>query len=231
MRSTTLLYTLTALLSTAVASSVPVQQQPLPDAQLPFVMDSSPFIPSSSSPSLADLLTKARSASIFYEYARESASVSTLLVDPLAKTTLLVPVNSAVLALARKPHQGPPEETITAEEGYRGSKEDEQARQAYLGRWVGLHMIGGERVDLDAEGWEGREWETMERERTVRFLRGGDDGNGRKLMPGNIDVISQEEVAIGLLNLMNSSTYDPNLQASNGVIFYLRGTLSLESDK
>ncbi|GAA5919016.1 hypothetical protein JCM1841_002693 [Sporobolomyces salmonicolor] len=231
MRSSTLLYTLTALMTAAAASSVPVQQPSQPDAQLPFVMDSSPFVPSSSSPTLADLLTKSRSASIFYEYARESASVSTLLINPLAMTTLLVPVNSAILALARKPHQGPPPEAITAETGYRGSEEDEQARQAYVERWIKLHMIRGERVDLDAEGWEGREWETMGKERTVKFLRGGDDGNGRKLMPGNIDVISQEEVAIGLLTFMNPSTHDSHSQASNGIILYLRGTLSLETDK
>lgn len=53
-------------------------------------------------PTLADLLTIDPSASIFYSYGRE-LELSKLFMDPLSKSTLLVPTNKAVMALARKP--------------------------------------------------------------------------------------------------------------------------------
>lgn len=53
-------------------------------------------------PSLADLLTIESSVSIFYSYARE-IELSKLFTDRSAQSTLLVPTNKAVMALARKP--------------------------------------------------------------------------------------------------------------------------------
>lgn len=53
-------------------------------------------------PSLADLLTIETSASIFYSYARETV-FSERFEDDGVKSTLLVPTNKAVMALARKP--------------------------------------------------------------------------------------------------------------------------------
>ena len=53
-------------------------------------------------PTLADLLTIEASASIFYSYARE-LELSQAFADVDTKSTLLVPTNKAVMALARKP--------------------------------------------------------------------------------------------------------------------------------
>ena len=53
-------------------------------------------------PTLADLLTIERSASIFFSYARET-SLNGLFSDETAMNTILVPTNKAVMALAKKP--------------------------------------------------------------------------------------------------------------------------------
>jgi hypothetical protein len=58
--------------------------------------------PTTSKPTLADLLTIEPSASIFYSYARE-LELSARFSDGSAKYTLFVPTNKAVMALARKP--------------------------------------------------------------------------------------------------------------------------------
>ncbi|GJE89545.1 FAS1 domain-containing protein [Phanerochaete sordida] len=89
-------------------------------------------------PTLADLLTIEASASIFYTYARE-VELSQSFADQAARLTLLVPTNKAVMALARKPHQGaaPPVDTgvvITEEELDARSREN-------VVRWVSAHII------------------------------------------------------------------------------------------
>ena len=62
-----------------------------------------PYTPlTTSKPTLADLLTIESSASIFYSYARE-IPLSERFSDVDTKSTLLVPTNKAVMALARKP--------------------------------------------------------------------------------------------------------------------------------
>jgi hypothetical protein len=53
-------------------------------------------------PTLADLLTIERTASIFYSYARE-LELSARFEDESVEWTLFVPTNKAVMALARKP--------------------------------------------------------------------------------------------------------------------------------
>lgn len=53
-------------------------------------------------PTLADLLTIEPSASIFYSYARE-LELSSIFSEPVAKVSLFVPTNKAVMALSRKP--------------------------------------------------------------------------------------------------------------------------------
>jgi hypothetical protein len=61
------------------------------------------YVPQKSSkPTLADLLTIETSASIFYSYARE-LELSGRLQDEKLKSTIFVPSNRAVMALARKP--------------------------------------------------------------------------------------------------------------------------------
>jgi hypothetical protein len=81
-----------------IASAAQANQIPLSSEQM-----SEPYVPlTHSQPTVADLLTIEPSASIFYTYARE-LELSSQFNDPNAQNTLFVPVNKAVMALARKP--------------------------------------------------------------------------------------------------------------------------------
>ncbi|KAF5372254.1 hypothetical protein D9758_005044 [Tetrapyrgos nigripes] len=75
--------------------------------------------------------------SIFYSYARDT-EVSRIFDDVSAKLTLLAPTNKAVMALARKPHQGPekPDEDIAIPEEQFDRESKENIR-----RWVSAHVI------------------------------------------------------------------------------------------
>lgn len=187
-----------ATLSSTLASPI-LQQQPfVPEMR-------SPFTPST--PSLADRLTQSRKSSIFFDYARDSTTIYSLLVDPSATSTLLIPLNSAIIALARKPHEGPVSVTIEGVERggkYSSSREDEEARATYLERWIEAHVVSGE-VDLNGEGWEGKEWETMAGGK-VSFEKSGANRGGRKLMPGGIEIVGVDEVSSSLLALLEGGS-------------------------
>ncbi|EJU02830.1 hypothetical protein DACRYDRAFT_50827 [Dacryopinax primogenitus] len=92
--------------------------------------------PTFNPPTLADILTVRSAGSIWYDYAREVESVSLRLSDTsaMSKSTLLVPVNKAVLALHRKPHEGP------APDGDDMEITDEKTR-VNVERWVSVHII------------------------------------------------------------------------------------------
>ncbi|KAF9266803.1 hypothetical protein L218DRAFT_857113 [Marasmius fiardii PR-910] len=87
-------------------------------------------------PTLADLLTIESSTSIFYSYARE-LELSRLLSEESAQLTLLAPTNKAVMALARKPHQGSEEMdgTVLSEEEF------DTISKRNVERWVSAHII------------------------------------------------------------------------------------------
>ncbi|THG94490.1 hypothetical protein EW026_g6994 [Hermanssonia centrifuga] len=95
-------------------------------------------------PALADLLTIEPSASIFYSYARE-LELSAEFADVNTQRTLLVPTNKAVMALARKPHQGPEPDNegviITEEEFDAQSKKNVE-------RWISAHIIPQSPISL-----------------------------------------------------------------------------------
>ncbi|KAF8131455.1 hypothetical protein EV363DRAFT_1330121, partial [Boletus edulis] len=96
------------------------------------------FIPvTTTRPSLTDLLTIQSSASIYFSYARETEfSKEFSVVDN--QLTLLVPTNKAVMALSRKPHQGPaPDEPEVemSEQQY-----DERSKRN-VEHWVAAHII------------------------------------------------------------------------------------------
>ncbi|GAA5898019.1 uncharacterized protein JCM6883_000895 [Sporobolomyces salmoneus] len=200
MRTQAIWITLVTLVTTGLSSTIPVQR--------PFEMTPSPsFVSSSSSPSLTDLLTRSKNSRLFYDYIRESTSVSTRLANPLESTTILAPISSAIVALPRRPHQGPPVPVEGHVEGYSGSREDEEARAEYLEKWIKRHLIA-DRIDLEDLT---KEYETLQGGEKISFVTSGGEGEEwLRVMPGDIEVVEIE-------------------QASNGVILYLRGTLNLDN--
>lgn len=144
--------------------------------------------------SLADLLTSSRQASIAYDYIRDSPAIAALLIAPKPHyTTLLIPTNSAIMALARKPHQGPA--PVVGGEirdlGGEGEKEHEELCRAYLERWVKLHVVPGR---VGEEKKEGKEYDTMVEGRKVSFVRAIDGPGAVLVMPGRIAVTGVAEV-------------------------------------
>ncbi|KAI0756421.1 hypothetical protein C8Q80DRAFT_1090195 [Daedaleopsis nitida] len=166
-----------------------------------------PFVPATNSgkPSLADLLTIESSASIFYSYARE-LELSELFTDPNARSTILVPTNKAVIALPRKPHQGP-----TPVDGgviLSDAEYDHMSKQN-VERWVSAHIIPKSPISLSSEA----EYETLLAGKNVSFAL--DDGEtntpewSRVLVDGSMRLTGMKE-------------------ASNGVLYILDGTITFD---
>ncbi|KIK42456.1 hypothetical protein CY34DRAFT_804880 [Suillus luteus UH-Slu-Lm8-n1] len=103
---------------------------------MPQTNDASPF-GTSSQPTLADLLTIESSASIYYSYARDT-EWSSRFASESVWFTMLVPTNKAVMALARKPHQGP--ESVEPHIGVSEQELDESSKRN-VERWVSAHII------------------------------------------------------------------------------------------
>ncbi|KXN85757.1 hypothetical protein AN958_10940 [Leucoagaricus sp. SymC.cos] len=158
-------------------------------------------------PTLADLLTIDQSVSIFYSYARE-LELSRMFNDESLKSTLLVPTNKAVMAVARKPHQGqgsniiPDDVHITDEEYDKKSK-------ANVERWISAHIIPVSPITLDSSAHQ-----TMLDGKSVFFKP--------------ISKIGDEAPEWSRVTLENGIHITDMKQASNGVIYVIDGTISTE---
>ncbi|KAJ7722290.1 hypothetical protein DFH07DRAFT_857059 [Mycena maculata] len=148
-------------------------------------------------PTLADLLTIEQTTSIFYSYARELTSSNVFSDSGASPITLLVPTNKAVMALSRKPHQGPaPDIVITDEEFDSKSKENVE-------RWVSAHIIPQSPIAFD------QTYPTLLDGKTITFTqskKGDTDDWSRAVIEGKVHIIGKRE-------------------ASNGVLFLIDGTI------
>ncbi|KAH8094737.1 hypothetical protein BXZ70DRAFT_1034260 [Cristinia sonorae] len=167
-------------------------------------MDQNHYSPlTTTMPSLADLLTIESSASIFYSYARE-VELSKAFVDLNGQYTLLVPTNKAVMALARKPHQGPAKPDtgiiIAQEEFDRQSKE-------YVEQWVSAHIIPSSVTLPSSETYD-----TMLDGVSITFkdLGGKEEPAWRRVVINDtVHIITAKE-------------------ASNGVLYMIDGTVKID---
>ncbi|KAH7914547.1 hypothetical protein BJ138DRAFT_1079270 [Hygrophoropsis aurantiaca] len=109
-----------------------------------------PYTPlTSSKPTLADLLTIEPSASIFYSYAREVEISSRFAQGQGEDLTVLVPTNKAIMALARKPHQGPaPAEPTIEDDSEISEQELDERSKKNVQQWILAHIIPA-RISLD----------------------------------------------------------------------------------
>jgi len=102
---------------------------------------------SSTTQTLADLLTIEPSASIFYDYAR-GVDLGSKLNDKSTMITVLVPMNKAVMKLARKPHQG----RVRIHEGVILTEEETYNKsQGHVERWISAHMIPTSPIDFNSK--------------------------------------------------------------------------------
>ncbi|KAK4058547.1 hypothetical protein OIO90_000709 [Microbotryomycetes sp. JL221] len=184
-------------------------------AQYPLMMtdssDANPF--SASAPTLADRLSQhSNQASMFYDYCRSSVSVSSMLQavavpGQQSKHTVLVPVNKALMALARKPHQGPPTSSRSTTNGkIEMSQEDEErSSAAYLERFVKRSIIKGEVSWETPDKVEQMTFETMDEGQSIRFERTNDGW-----LANGVAILDRDDAA------------------SNGELLFIDGVLTLD---
>lgn len=128
---------------------------------------------------LSDVLGQDRSINIFAGFTRDFAQISQRFEDPSTNTTILAPINSAIMALPRKPWEDPKEYDELGEQAYEGGDGEERA-QRNLRRFVEEHVVG-------VSPWEEKE--------KIKTLRGDEiwweyrDGV-QLIQPGNIEVSS-----------------------------------------
>ncbi|KAI0964120.1 hypothetical protein AcW1_001016 [Taiwanofungus camphoratus] len=154
-----------------------------------------------SQPTLADLLTIESSASIFYSYARE-IQLSERFSDENARSTLLVPTNKVVMALARKPHQGPApvkEGTIISEQEF-----DTQSKRN-VERWVSAHIIPHSPISLLSPSLH----ETLLEGKSVTFEQADGDKDApewtRVRLNDDIRLIDMKEAANGVMYVIDGT--------------------------
>ncbi|WWC87031.1 uncharacterized protein L201_001915 [Kwoniella dendrophila CBS 6074] len=129
-------------------------------------------------PTLADALTAERGASLWWNYARDSPSITGRLVSRDKQSTLLVPVDKAILSLGRKPHQYP---GLTYKGAFSSSKTNTE-------RFLSAHIIDGT--------LESGKVKTMLDGFTVEMVQGKSIKTGWKVQP-DIEVLGVKETSNG----------------------------------
>ncbi|KAH8825782.1 hypothetical protein DL96DRAFT_1609838 [Flagelloscypha sp. PMI_526] len=161
-----------------------------------------PITPPSSStlPTLADLLTLSSQTSIFFDYARE-LSLSKILADNTKSITVLAPVNKAVIALPRKPHQSPDNQSkvgvVITEEEYE-TQSSENVR-----RWVSAHIIPESPISFAQTTYP-----TLLEDRTISFAleEGASEDDWSKVtMEDETRIVERMEASNGVLYIIDTT--------------------------
>ncbi|KAH6669347.1 hypothetical protein B0J14DRAFT_117399 [Halenospora varia] len=183
MRYISLLSFVTA---TFAVTSYCQSQDPMAENNLgPAVPPPSTESPSSSNPAdgdtiiLSDVIGNDRSINIFAGFTRDFAQISQRFEDSRLNTTILAPINSAIMGLPRKPWEDPKDYDEFGAEAYEGEEGEDRAHMN-LRRFVEAHVV-------PASPWK-------EGER-LKTLTGGEiwweTKDGKKLIqPGGIEVSS-----------------------------------------
>ncbi|RXK39063.1 hypothetical protein M231_03687 [Tremella mesenterica] len=131
--------------------------------------------------SLADVLTVERRASLWWDYARDVMSVNARLINmgQGKESTLLVPLDSAIMRLPMKPHQ---------------SNNPDLSFQTNIERFLSAHLIPG-RISLPSSRLP-----TLLPGIEVEVVQGTE---GWMVVPGNITVVDVREAANGMVLLMD----------------------------
>ncbi|KAG8950412.1 hypothetical protein FRC04_007427 [Tulasnella sp. 424] len=164
--------------------------------------------PGNALPTLFDLLVLQRGSSIFFDYLRESSTISQRMNDESAKSTLLLPTNKAVIALGWKPHQGPP---TPSPDGDVKVEITEEMGKANVERWLSAHILPADDIDFKSEN----PIPTLLEGRPVSVLK---THTGQSEEWQNYG-LAQGDGAVGLVK---------RIQASNGVLYVINGTISSE---
>lgn len=175
MRYTSIIYPL--LTASIAVTAFSQDQRPMADNNLGPAMPPSQESPAVSAPAdgdtviLSDVIGNDRSINIFAGFTRDFATISQRFEDSSLNTTIMAPINSAIMALPRKPWEDPEDYDKLGPNAYEGEPGEERA-QKNLRRFVEAHVVPvspwreGEKVKTLAGGevwWEGKDGVKMVR--------------------------------------------------------------------
>ena len=89
---------------------------------------------------LSDVLGNDRSINIFAGFTRDFATISQRFEDSNTNTTILAPINSAIMALPRKPWEDPKDYEGLGADAYEGEQGEERAHRN-MRRFVEAHVV------------------------------------------------------------------------------------------
>jgi hypothetical protein len=89
---------------------------------------------------LSDVLGRDRSINIFAGFTRDFATVTQRFEDSSLNTTILAPINSAIMALPRKPWEDPEDYDNLGMDAYKGDDGEERARNN-VKKFVEAHVV------------------------------------------------------------------------------------------
>lgn len=155
-------YLFFTLLTVALTVTAMTQQNPIPNL--------GPVADGDDTVILSDVLGRDRAINIFAGFTRDFATVTQRFEDRSLNTTILAPVNSAIVALPRKPWEDPDDYEALGQQAYKGDNGEERAKRN-VKRFVEAHVVPvspwkeGEKVKTLAGGevW----WESKDGVRTV----------------------------------------------------------------
>ncbi|GHJ84056.1 hypothetical protein NliqN6_0458 [Naganishia liquefaciens] len=183
---TLLLFTLTARSQLVIQSPHDVAFNPSNPQQHAHDMTAPSYdqAPASPGPKLTECLTVERKLSLFYEYVREVAPVMKRIMSSTEQTTLLVPVNQAIIALPHKPHQDPADAISVSEAGAKSNAE----------RFVMAHTVTTT-IPWPIDVSRPITYPSMlGPHHRITFRREGDDV---RVDPGNVKVLAMKEASNG----------------------------------
>lgn len=172
MKYTSILYPLLTTSFAFPSSSSAINQKPIsPQPKLPTMPEPTPQTAGTTDDTiiLSDVLALSRSINIFAGFTRDFSTITSRFEDSNTNTTILAPLNSAIMALPRKPWEDPEEYEELGAEAYEGETGEGRAKDD-VRRFVENHVVGvspwreGEKVEtLSGESvwWEEREGRKM----------------------------------------------------------------------
>ncbi|OCF76799.1 hypothetical protein I204_02503 [Kwoniella mangroviensis CBS 8886] len=160
-------------------------------------------------PTLADALTAERGASLWWSYARDSKSITDRLQSRNKKSTILVPVDKAIVSLKQKPHlysRSSSSSTSSSSSimGYlTGSNSNSNLYQDNTEKFLKAHIIEGVpqpgKLQTLLDGFSIIFQNPDQSSTKMSNL----SGKGWKIQPGDIEVLGIKETSNGRIIYIN----------------------------